>query len=175
MQETWDMWVRSLNQDNPLEKGTATHSSILAWRIPWTEEPGGLWSTGSQRVRHDWSDWARTRSDSKGPKCCWCREYDTWHNVPLRYLRRYLRMSLDIMPESEHGYQKWIPPSFRSQQSQRCRRPLKIFWRTLWSRISPIMGEKLPKKLSKGEIGLGRVPDPQITLHLYPFHLCPNR
>ena len=36
----------------------ATHSSILVWRIPWTEEPGGLWSTGSQRVRHDWSDLA---------------------------------------------------------------------------------------------------------------------
>ena len=41
--------------------GMATHSSILAWRIPWTEEPGGLLSTGSQRVRHDWSDVARTR------------------------------------------------------------------------------------------------------------------
>ena len=39
-----------------LEKGMATHSSILAWRIPWTEEPGGLQSMGSQRVRHDWSD-----------------------------------------------------------------------------------------------------------------------
>ena len=47
------MWVRSRNQDNPLEKGTATHSSILAWRIPWTEEPSGLWSRGSQRVRQD--------------------------------------------------------------------------------------------------------------------------
>ena len=38
----------------PLEKGMATHPSILTWRIPWTEEPSGLWSTGSQRVRHDW-------------------------------------------------------------------------------------------------------------------------
>ena len=50
MQETW---VRSLSQEDPLEKEMATHSSILAWRIPWTEEPGGLQSTGSQRVRHD--------------------------------------------------------------------------------------------------------------------------
>ena len=40
-------------QEDPLEEGTATHSSILAWRIPWTEEPGGLQSMGSQRVRHD--------------------------------------------------------------------------------------------------------------------------
>ena len=39
--------------EDPLEEGMATHSSILAWRIPWTEEPGGLQSTGSQRVRHD--------------------------------------------------------------------------------------------------------------------------
>ena len=49
MQETW---VRSLGWEDPLEKGMATHSSILVWRIPWTEEPGGLQSTGSQR----WSD-----------------------------------------------------------------------------------------------------------------------
>ena len=46
-------WVPSLGQEDSLEKGMATHSSILAWRIPWTEEPGGLQSVGSQRVRHD--------------------------------------------------------------------------------------------------------------------------
>ena len=50
MQETW---VRSLGWEDTLEEGMATHSSILAWRIPWTEEPGGLQSTGSQRVGHD--------------------------------------------------------------------------------------------------------------------------
>ena len=50
MQETW---VWSLGQENPLEKDMAIHSSILAWRIPWTEEPGGLQSTGSQTVGHD--------------------------------------------------------------------------------------------------------------------------
>ena len=43
----------SLGQEDPLEKEMATHSSILAWRIPWTEKPGGLQSTGSQRVGHD--------------------------------------------------------------------------------------------------------------------------
>ena len=43
------MWVRSLGQEDPLEKCMATHSSILAWRIPWTEEPGGLQSMGSQK------------------------------------------------------------------------------------------------------------------------------
>ena len=45
--------VQSLGQENPLEKGLATHSSIPAWRIPWTEEPGGLQSMESQRVGHD--------------------------------------------------------------------------------------------------------------------------
>ena len=51
MQETW---VRSLGQEDPLEKGMATHPRILAWRIPWKEEPGGLQCTGLQRVGHDW-------------------------------------------------------------------------------------------------------------------------
>ena len=50
MQETW---VRSLGREDPLEKEMATYSSILAWTIPWTEEPGGLQSTGSQRVGYD--------------------------------------------------------------------------------------------------------------------------
>ena len=45
--------VQSLGWEDSLEKGMATHSSILAWRIPWTEEPGGLQSTGLQRVRHN--------------------------------------------------------------------------------------------------------------------------
>ena len=51
MQETW---VQSLGREDPLEKGMAVHSSIPAWRIPWTEDPGGLQSMASKRVRHDW-------------------------------------------------------------------------------------------------------------------------
>ena len=51
--EMRETWVRSQGWEDSLEKEMATHSSILAWRIPWTEEPGGLQSTGSQRVRHD--------------------------------------------------------------------------------------------------------------------------
>ena len=50
---TQETWVRSLDQEDPLVKGMATHASILAWEIPWTEEPGGLQSMGSQRVGHD--------------------------------------------------------------------------------------------------------------------------
>ena len=47
------MWVQSLGQEDPLEEGMATYSSLLAWKIPWTEEPGGLQSIGLHRVGHD--------------------------------------------------------------------------------------------------------------------------
>ena len=50
MQETW---VQSLGWEDPLEEQMVTHPSILAWRIPWTEEPGRLWSMGSKRAGHD--------------------------------------------------------------------------------------------------------------------------
>ena len=50
----WETWVQSLGWEDPIEKEMAIHSSLLAWRIPWMEEPGGLQSTGSQRVGHDW-------------------------------------------------------------------------------------------------------------------------
>ena len=49
----WETWVQSLGWEDPLKKEMATHSSILAWRIPWTKEPGRLQSKGSQRVRQD--------------------------------------------------------------------------------------------------------------------------
>ena len=50
---TWVTQVQSLSQEDPLEEGMATHSTIFAWRIPWTEEPGRLESMGSQRVGHN--------------------------------------------------------------------------------------------------------------------------
>ena len=49
----WETWVRSLGWEDPLEEGMATHSSILAWRIPWTKESGGLQSVGHKEVGHD--------------------------------------------------------------------------------------------------------------------------
>ena len=58
MQEMEEVWVWSLGWDNPLEEGMATHSSILAWGIPWTEEPGGLQSMRLQRLRKEGSDLA---------------------------------------------------------------------------------------------------------------------
>ena len=51
----FEMQVRSLGQEDPLEKGMTTHSSILVWKIPWTEDPGKLQSMGSQRVGHNWA------------------------------------------------------------------------------------------------------------------------
>ena len=51
----WETWVQSLNQEDHLEKEMVTHSSILAWKIQWAEEPGGLQTMGLQRVRHDWA------------------------------------------------------------------------------------------------------------------------
>ena len=53
MQEMQETWVWSPGQEDTLEKGMATHSSILAWKIPWTEEPGGLQSIGLPKVKHD--------------------------------------------------------------------------------------------------------------------------
>ena len=53
VQEPQEMWVRSLGQEDPLEKKMAAHSSIFVWEIPWTEKPGKLQSMGSQRVGHN--------------------------------------------------------------------------------------------------------------------------
>ena len=58
---TWETWFQSLGWEDPLEEGRAIHSSVPGWRIPWMEEPGGLQSTGSQRVGHDWKTKHSTR------------------------------------------------------------------------------------------------------------------
>ena len=62
MQEIQEMRVQSLGWEDPLKEDMATHSSSFAWRIPWTEESGGLQYIKPQRVRHDWSDLAHTQS-----------------------------------------------------------------------------------------------------------------
>ena len=72
MQEPWEIWVRSPGWQDPLKEGMATHSSILAWRIPWPKETGGLQSMGSPRVRHDSSDLAHTHVHLSGHFLkCW--------------------------------------------------------------------------------------------------------
>ena len=59
------LWVWNLGWEDPLEEGMATHSSILAWRIPWTVRCGGLQSMGSHRVRHDWIPWCLASSGAR--------------------------------------------------------------------------------------------------------------
>ena len=65
----WETWVRFLGQEDPLEDSMATHSSILDWRIPWTEDPGGLQSMGSHRATHNWATkhicWEKRRGTSR--------------------------------------------------------------------------------------------------------------
>ena len=92
-----ETWVPSLGLEDPLEEGVATYSSFPAWRIPSTEESGGLWSAGSQRVRQDWSDLA-------GMQACWIPSQintkvwastfflHTYWNDPSRRLRVLTRM-----------------------------------------------------------------------------------
>ena len=87
MQETW---IQSLGWEDPLEKEMATHSSILAWKNPWTEEPSGLQSMGSQRVGHDCSNLA-------------CMHINT--NVDIYYvLGTGLRLLAYCIPKAEKFY-----------------------------------------------------------------------
>ena len=80
----WETWVRSLGWEDSLEEGMETHSNILAWRIPWTEEPGGLQSVASQRVGHDWM----TKHTAQHPGHSMglfigiiCQSWSTWHSL----------------------------------------------------------------------------------------------
>ena len=86
------MWVQSLGWEDPLEKAMETHSSILAWEIPWTEEPGGLRSMGSQRAGHDL---ATTQQHSRFTLLC---EFLLYNGV--RYMYTYMPSLWDLSPPS---------------------------------------------------------------------------
>ena len=86
MQQMWEMWVWSLGWEDPIEKGVATHSGILAWTILWTEDPGRLQSIGSQRIGHNGSNWAlaHTYTNTHSPtlknhESHWNKSLITWH------------------------------------------------------------------------------------------------
>ena len=101
MQETENMRVWSLGQEDPLEEGMATHSSVLAWRIPWTEDPGGLHSIGSQRIRHNWSNLAHFSIDAE--KNFWQNlTYIYDRNTPERWHRRNIPQ-----PNKGHLWKTW--------------------------------------------------------------------
>ena len=110
---TRETWVWSLGWEDLLEKETATHSSILAWKIPWMEEPGRLQSMGSQRIGHDWAACTFTHlvrgfpggTSGKEPTCQ-CRSckrcgFDPWvRKIPWR---RAQQPSPLFLPEESHG------------------------------------------------------------------------
>ena len=101
-------WRSILSREDPLEEGVATQSSILAWRMQWTEQPGGLESIGSHRVGHDWSHLARTHeinkilhSDFKG---CYISEsvnvkrssWSFWLKKIYIYICKYIHVNICV-------------------------------------------------------------------------------
>ena len=99
MRETW---VQSLGWEDPLEKGMVTYSSILAWRIPWTEDPGRLQSMGSQRVGHDFHFHVKVLSPLKG-----FPDDSAVKNLPM--CRRHRRLGFDPWVETIPWMRKWQP------------------------------------------------------------------
>ena len=103
----WETQVQSLGWEDPLEKEMAIHSRTIAWKIPWTEEPGRLQSVGLQRVRHDWATslqshiWQKGIGGDRGFELCCCLEQFpcfcdsfsppakwTWQDLSPAFLRR---------------------------------------------------------------------------------------
>ena len=95
----WETQVPSLDWEHPLQEGIETHSSILAWRIPWTEEPGELWSRGSQRVRHVWRHLAHTLSQAVYDK----RLIKAWE-ASFGRVRREAWVAVNISGESPRHF-----------------------------------------------------------------------
>ena len=122
MQDMWEMWVWSLGQENPLAEGMATHSSILAWRIPWTEEPGGLQSMWSQRVRHDWSDLAGMHLEDTG----------IFLSLPSTKSLTYIFISFD--PHNHLLGSLCMPRKLRSGR-QHAQGKVASVWEPLWGYI----------------------------------------
>ena len=97
----WETWVRSLGWEDPLEKETATHSSTPAWKIPWTEEPGGLQSMGSQRVGHDWAT-SLSQLNSSTSEIAWIQQDE------LRESRFRNQSSVIRLPSNSNSATYWL-------------------------------------------------------------------
>ena len=123
-----EMRVQSLSQEDTLEKEMATHSRILAWEIPWTEEPGGLQSTGLQRVRHNWATKQQQQTDSCycsvakscltlcDPMGCSASGFPVLHYLPEFAKAHVHRVSDAIQPS--HPLSSLSPPVFNLSQHQ---------------------------------------------------------
>ena len=107
MQETW---VRTLGQEDPLEKAMAPHSSTLAWKIPWTEEPGRLQTMASQRVGHDWATSLHVTSCNSAFStvlsthlcaytCHFIQFFDTCKHLTLRYSAQNVGSKYQAVPK----------------------------------------------------------------------------
>ena len=112
------MWVQFLGQEDPLEEGKATHSSVLAWRFPRIDEPGGLQSIGLQRVGHNWNVWACMHTTCGKESTCQCRRckrqvFDPWHGKSP--WKRKWQPTLVLLPGKFHAERAWQLQCMESQ------------------------------------------------------------
>ena len=105
MQEMQKIWVTSLGQEDPHEEGMATHSNILAWKIPWSEKPGGLQSTGLQRIKHGWSNWAGTQLSTHTTEHTQTHVLDSVYGFCFCYQRKNMRGGNWFKKNN----QRWLP------------------------------------------------------------------
>ena len=127
-----ETWVQPLSQEDPLEKGMATHSSILGWRTPWTEEPGGLQSMGSPRVGHDWVTNTHTH---RAAKRTWLNDTHT----PPPHTHSKPRNSA-----KQTGFNKILRHRERDQAPLRIYKPWKaghVFSGQIWTKIELISSD----------------------------------
>ena len=101
----WETWVQSLGEEEPLEKGMATHSGILAWRIPWREEPGGLKSMESPRVGHGWAT-----------------NTFTFSGIETTFLLVYIDYRLILNYSQSKSYNRFFPKYLPFQQKPSCQK-----------------------------------------------------
>ena len=90
-----ETWIQSLDREDPLEKEMATHSSILGWKIPWTEKPGGIQSMGSQRLGHNWVTNVYSIKYGQYLEVCCSEGKNYWH-VCLYLWDKYFHYSQSV-------------------------------------------------------------------------------
>ena len=127
-----ETWVQSPGWEDPLEKGMATHSSILAWRIPWTEEPGGLQSMGLQRGGHDWViDTYIHTTEVK-----W--DFRTIKSIPLLQREEWRPTEPEVPPRQMRA-QLGLKPRFHEACVSVSSRILNSVWLTVGAGPSPVV------------------------------------
>ena len=129
----WETWVQSLGREDPLEKKMATRSSILAWKIPWTEDPGRLQFIGSQSVGHNWVSslsfflslyvalWdSKTPHRPTGERVSWCLETSPPSRLPPQdwslsqlFCLSFWLLYFVLSPLEENGLPFWVPGVLR--------------------------------------------------------------